>query len=144
MDPRSNPLRILVVEDNDDGRTMLEAMLRLDGYAVRTASDGAGALEIAATGWPEVAIVDVGLPDIDGCEVARRIRKSNAPIRLIALTGHGLASDKQRAHEAGFDLHLIKPAMPEVLANVLAALMARRGVLHSTDHVIVPGDEARS
>ncbi len=121
--------RVLVVEDNDDGRAMLEALLRYERHAVLAAANGAQALEIVSSGWPEVAIVDIGLPDIDGYEVARRVRALGRPISLIALTGYGQERDQRRAYEAGFDLHLTKPVEAHVLREALAVLTAKRRAL---------------
>jgi signal transduction histidine kinase/CheY-like chemotaxis protein len=121
--------RVLVVEDNDDGRAMLEALLRYERHAVRAAANGAQAMEIASSAWPEVAIVDIGLPDIDGYEVARRVRALGRPISLIALTGYGQEGDQRRAYEAGFDLHLTKPVEAQVLREALAVLTAKMRAL---------------
>jgi signal transduction histidine kinase len=102
---------ILLIEDNDDGREMMSTMLGAYGYAVRVAADGITGVRLASSALPDVALVDIGLPGIDGYEVARRLRGSDATsrIRLIALTGYGLADDQRRVLEAGFDMHLVKP-----------------------------------
>jgi len=109
--------RILLIEDNEDGREMMATMLAGYGHEVLEAADGIEGLRIAATGKPDIALVDIGLPSIDGYEVARRLRANpvTMDIRLIALTGYGLAEDQQRALEAGFDLHLVKPINFELL-----------------------------
>jgi CheY-like chemotaxis protein len=86
-------------------------------------------MEIASSDWPEVAIVDIGLPDIDGYEVARRVRALGRPISLIALTGYGQEGDQRRAYEAGFDLHLTKPVEAQVLREALAVLTAKMRAL---------------
>ena len=112
---------VLLIEDNDDGREMMATMLDACGYAIRHAPDGLAGVQLAADWLPEVALVDIGLPGIDGYEVARRLR-GNADtrhIRLIALTGYGLADDQRRVLEAGFDLHLVKPVD---IADLLAAI----------------------
>jgi signal transduction histidine kinase/ActR/RegA family two-component response regulator len=124
--------RVLVVEDNEDGRAMLEALLRHEGHAVRVAPNGALAVDIMSAEWPEVAIVDIGLPDIDGYEVARRVRALGRPISLIALTGYGQETDQRRAYEAGFDLHLTKPVEAHVLREALAVLTAKRRALDTS------------
>jgi signal transduction histidine kinase/ActR/RegA family two-component response regulator len=116
------PQRILVVEDNEDARTMLATMLELEGHQVRAVGTGAAALETAHAWHPVVMIVDIGLPDIDGYAIARRMRELAAPPRLLALSGYGQAEDERRAYDAGFDVHLTKPVDPELLRRVLAGM----------------------
>lgn len=113
---------VLVVEDNEDGRTMLSALLALHGFATSVAGNGRQALDLAASDRPDVAIVDIGLPDFSGYEVARRLRAdpATAGIRLIALTGYGLEQDRQQAAEAGFAVHLTKPYSAERLLEAIA------------------------
>jgi signal transduction histidine kinase/ActR/RegA family two-component response regulator len=114
--------RILVVEDNDDGRLALQMMLQLQGHQVQAVGSGMAALEAVQRRPPEVAIIDIGLPDIDGWEVARRIARM-APVPrplLVAITGFGQHEDKERSRKAGFDLHLIKPIDPDALSDVLS------------------------
>ncbi|HET9471557.1 MAG TPA: ATP-binding protein [Usitatibacter sp.] len=120
----SRPLRILLVEDNADARDMVQAVLALAGHDVRPFSNGEAALAEARRFRPDVAIVDIGLPGMDGHEVARRLRADPElrRLRLIALTGYGLPEDERRAQEAGFDRHLTKPVEPQALASVLAGL----------------------
>ncbi len=117
------PRRVLVVEDNDDARSMLCAWLSLAGHEVREARDGAAGIALAQEFSPEVALVDVGLPDMDGYEVARRLRAHAAsqPVRLIALTGYGQEAHVRRALDAGFDAHLTKPVSLEQLERNLGA-----------------------
>ena len=114
---------ILIVEDNDDARDALRMLLELDGHVVEAAAEGMQALEIARGKDLDVALVDIGLPGIDGYEVARRIRASGSrrPL-LIALTGYGQPEDRRRATEAGFDSMLVKPVDPSVLSDLLATL----------------------
>ena len=114
--------RVLLVEDNQDSREMLRLALELGGHEVHEAADGRTAIEIVQAVAPDIAIVDIGLPGIDGYEVARRIRALNGgkKVRLVALTGYGQATDRLRALEAGFDHHLTKPASPDHLAHLLA------------------------
>ena len=109
--PDTGKPSVLLIEDNDDGREMMATMLTACGYPVRHAADGLQGVEMALANAPEVALVDIGLPGIDGYEVARRLRKNDGTrhIKLIALTGYGLAEDQRRVLEAGFDLHLVKP-----------------------------------
>ena len=114
---------ILIVEDNDDARDALRMLLELDGHVVEAAAEGLQALEIARGKDPDVALVDIGLPGIDGYEVARRIRADD-PKRplLIALTGYGQPEDRRRAADAGFDSMLVKPVDPSALSDLLATL----------------------
>jgi signal transduction histidine kinase/ActR/RegA family two-component response regulator len=125
--PRISPVhdlcRILVVDDNEDAaETMAEALREL-GHEVRTAQDGGAALVCLESFTPEVAILDIGLPVMDGYELARQIRLQErlAGTRLIALTGYGQVADKVRAHEAGFDVHLVKPVELDVLVALVSA-----------------------
>jgi len=114
---------ILIVEDNDDARDALRMLLELDGHTVEAAADGAEALDIVRDKDPDVALVDIGLPGIDGYEVARRIRAGQGPRPLlIALTGYGQPEDRRRATEAGFDSLLVKPVDPAALSGLLATL----------------------
>ena len=114
---------ILIVEDNDDAREALRMLLELDGHVVEAAAEGVQALEIVRAKDPDVALVDIGLPGIDGFEVARRARAADAkrPL-LIALTGYGQPEDRRRASEAGFDSMLVKPVDPTALSDLLATL----------------------
>jgi PAS domain S-box-containing protein len=114
---------VLLVEDNDDARQMLQAALALGGHEVRAAPDGESALALAAESSPDVALIDLGLPDISGYEVARRLRAAGGErMTLIALTGYGQAADRRRALEAGFDAHLTKPVTPERLQQAIGGL----------------------
>lgn len=114
---------VLLVEDNADAREALRALLELDGYGVEAAADGAGALEIVRARRPDIAVIDIGLPGVDGYEVARRIRGlAVPPPTLIALTGYSQPEDRRRAEEAGFDAHLVKPVDPAELTRVLATV----------------------
>jgi signal transduction histidine kinase len=115
---------VLLVEDNDDTRHMLEAALAAGGHSVRSARDGAGGLALAAQSPPEVALIDIGLPDMDGYELARRLRSARGceGLSMVAITGYGRPEDRQRAVEAGFAAHLTKPVTPERLRRALAGL----------------------
>jgi len=110
---------ILIVEDNADARETMRRLLELQGHRVRVVAEGAAAVEAMRVAPPDVALIDIGLPGIDGYEVARRVRATGKPIRLIAITGYGLAEDRRRTAEAGFDLHLVKPVDHEKLAEAL-------------------------
>jgi signal transduction histidine kinase/ActR/RegA family two-component response regulator len=115
------PLRVLVIEDNADSRDALRAFLELDGHHVEVAEDGVRGADMARAARPDVALIDIGLPGLDGYEVARRIRDGlGKSLRLFALTGYGRPEDRRRATEAGFDAHLVKPVSPEALRHVLA------------------------
>jgi two-component system, sensor histidine kinase len=122
------PRHVLVVEDNPDARDTLRMLLELGGHRVETAADGAAALEKALALQPELALIDVGLPTVDGYEVARRIRASHGIRRpyLIALTGYGSPEDRARAVEAGFDRHVVKPVDPETLSEIMAMPVSQR------------------
>ena len=115
---------VLLIEDNDDTRHMLEAALAAGGHSVRSARDAAGGLALAAQAPPDVALIDIGLPDMDGYELARRLRTARGCERLsmVAITGYGRPEDRQRAVEAGFAVHLTKPVTPERLRRALARL----------------------
>ena len=113
--------RVLVIEDNEDSRDMLRQLLEHAGHEVHDAGDGLQGIDAALRLEPDVALIDVGLPEIDGYEVARRIRaESRRDMLLVALTGYGLAEDRERALAAGFDLHLVKPIDFDRLFEVLA------------------------
>jgi PAS domain S-box-containing protein len=113
--------RVLVVEDNEDAREMLRNLLHLLGHEVHEACDGASGIEEARRLRPDAALIDIGLPGIDGYEVARRIRAEVPRVRLVAVTGYGQPEDRERAFAAGFDVHLVKPVDPEQLQRLLAA-----------------------
>jgi signal transduction histidine kinase len=116
--------RVLVVDDNADAACSLALLLRLSGHEVKVCHDGPAALEAAASYRPEVVLLDIGLPGMDGYAVARRLRAlpGPGPALLAALTGYGQEDDIRRSREAGFDQHLVKPVDPELLTNLLAAL----------------------
>jgi PAS domain S-box-containing protein len=116
--------RVLVVEDNDLARELTCRLLRRAGHEVHEAADGLAGLDLAIQLQPDVALIDLGLPKLNGYEVARRIRLQLAghPIRLVALTGYGLAEDRELAAHAGFDVHLVKPVDPRRLASAIVEL----------------------
>ncbi|HEY5926174.1 MAG TPA: ATP-binding protein [Kofleriaceae bacterium] len=101
--------RILVVDDNEDGAQMLADLLATRGHVVKVAYDGPTALEVLRTFVPTLALVDIGLPGMDGHELCRHMRDRKVAARLIAVTGYGRESDRERALEAGFDDHVVKP-----------------------------------
>ena len=117
-------LKILIVDDNVDAANALGKLLGLQGHEVSLAQDGASAMRMAPLVSPDAIILDIGLPDLDGYEIARRLKKSKIVCPLIALTGYGQASDKTKARSAGFSEHLTKPVslarVEEALSRVLA------------------------
>jgi signal transduction histidine kinase len=125
-DVPSSGYRILVVDDNEDAALMLHYALTLAGHETRIALDGPTALSLAKEFRPDVALLDLGLPVMDGFELARRLRDGacTARLRLVALTGYGQASDRARTTEAGFDAHLVKPIDPEKLDSFIRSLAA--------------------
>ena len=115
--------RVLIVEDNDDARVSLQRILQADGHLVSAARDARAGLEAAQAGSPNVAVVDIGLPGMDGYQFARAMRERlGSGIRLIALTGYGTSADRKRSAEAGFDAHLTKPVdLDRLLALITEA-----------------------
>jgi signal transduction histidine kinase/DNA-binding response OmpR family regulator len=116
--------RVLIVDDNADSARSLGMLLELGGHEIRLCYDGPSGLSEAESFLPEVVLLDIGLPGMDGLEVARSLRTRNLSPRpvLVALTGYGQAEDVRRSHEAGFDHHLVKPADPEALTHLLASV----------------------
>jgi DNA-binding response OmpR family regulator len=113
---------VLVIDDNIDAAESIAVYLRLEGHEVRTVSDGAQAVAIAQVFAPQVAVVDIGLPGMNGYGVARRLRLKGkeGPALLIALTGYGQKEDRARSNEAGFDHHFVKPADPREIQTAIA------------------------
>jgi CheY-like chemotaxis protein len=121
------PLKVLIVEDHPDARTTLRMLLSMAyGHSVYEAADGHAALQVVLQERPDVALIDLGLPGMDGYEVARRIRSTlgRDEIFLIALTGHGEHEDRLRTEAAGFDVHLVKPVETAALAALLSQVGA--------------------
>lgn len=122
------PRRILIIEDNDDAREMLALSLRLHGHTTHEAPSGREGIEVAARMAPDVVLLDIGLPDIDGYEVACRLRALlGRRVSLVALTGYGQPEDRGRTAEAGFDVHLVKPVHPDDIADLLGSAIAKGG-----------------
>jgi two-component system CheB/CheR fusion protein len=113
--------RLVLVEDQDDSRVLLQAILEDAGYHVLTAGDGQSAVELIERHRPRIALVDIGLPVLNGYEVARRVRRAFGPndLFLVALTGYGQQQDRDAVMSAGFDQHLVKPIEAEALVEVL-------------------------
>ncbi|MFL5380334.1 MAG: ATP-binding protein [Myxococcales bacterium] len=120
--------RLLLIEDNPDIGETLRDLLEILGHRVDLASDGLRGVQMALALKPDAALVDIGLPGIDGYEVAQRLRADpvGREMLLVALTGYGRPEDREKALEAGFDAHLVKPVDPEDLTSLIGELSARR------------------
>jgi CheY-like chemotaxis protein len=121
---RRSKLGILVVDDNKDAVEMLTLLLETMGHAVHAAFDGRQAITAAAEHSPDLILLDIGLPELDGYEACRRIRAQGAdrPPIIVAVTGWGLDQDKQRARDAGFDRHVTKPIDVAALRSLIDSL----------------------
>jgi PAS domain S-box-containing protein len=119
---RAKPRRVLLIEDSRDARQMLRIMLQLDGHVVYDAADGASGLKLLHDVRPDVGIIDISLPGMDGYQVAKRIRGEphGRKMLLLALTGYSSTRDVERSSECGFDHQLLKPVDPEVLGRLLS------------------------
>jgi CheY-like chemotaxis protein len=124
----AQPLRVLVVEDHDDSRTTMRMLLAIaHGHVVYEAAEGFTAIQIAVEKRPDAALIDLGLPGMDGYEVARQIRNTIGDgIFLIALTGYDTEEDRRHTDDAGFDVHMVKPVDSGALARLLAQVAATR------------------
>lgn len=111
---------ILIVEDQADTRESLRKLLEIHGYQVETAADGRRGADLLLELRPHVAVIDIGLPNLSGYEIARLAREAGLSTPLVALSGYGMPADKERAMQAGFDVHLTKPADPRDLLAVIA------------------------
>lgn len=121
------PKRVLVVEDSVDSAETLAELITRWGHEVRLAHDGATALRLAREFRPQVILLDIGLPDMDGYAVAHRLRGEQlGGEMLVALTGYGEAQDRARAQQAGFDRHLTKPVDPKALQDLLSKAMTSK------------------
>lgn len=119
--PSDRPaFRVLIVEDDEDSREMLSELVSLLGHSPVRAANAGEALARVREAEPEVALIDIGLPEVDGCEVARRVRASGAAsVRLVALTGYSDGATREIAAAAGFDDFVVKPLLPETLEDLL-------------------------
>ncbi|MBV9490972.1 MAG: response regulator [Verrucomicrobia bacterium] len=129
--PEPSLLRVLVVDDNVDAADTLAMLVELAGYEVRVAYDGPAALTVAEYFRPQVVLLDLHLPTLDGYEVARQLRgrpETRAAV-LAAVTGWGQAEDLRRSKQAGFDRHFVKPVEPAVIIRLLSDAQARGGKL---------------
>jgi CheY-like chemotaxis protein len=124
-------LRILVVDDNRDNADSLRIMLQIMGHDTQIADDGLAAIEIAEEFRPDIVLLDIGMPNLNGYDACRHIR--NQPwgkgMVLIAQTGWGQDEDRRRTHATGFDYHLVKPVNYEDLVNLLASCISERAIL---------------
>jgi CheY-like chemotaxis protein len=122
---RPSKRRVLIVDDNKDSAVSLSMILKILGHVTRTAHDGIQAVRTAETFRPEVVLLDIGLPKLNGYEACRKIREQPwaREAVLIALTGWGQEEDKERSREAGFDFHLVKPVDPAALEKLLSGLL---------------------
>jgi CheY-like chemotaxis protein len=120
--PAPESRRVLIVDDNADSGSSLRTMLRMDGHEVELATDGAAALAAARALRPDVVLLDIGLPDMDGYDVARRLRADGLAREalIVATTGYGRSQDREKSARAGIDAHLTKPVDMEQLAELLA------------------------
>jgi CheY-like chemotaxis protein len=120
----ARPRRVLVVDDNRDAADSCATLLELQGHRTATAYTGTSGLALGETFRPETMLLDIGLPDLNGYELARRVRATDwgRGVQLIAITGWGQDADRQRAFEAGFDHHLTKPVTPQVIEALLREL----------------------
>jgi two-component system CheB/CheR fusion protein len=141
--PQVEPRRLLVVDDNHDSAESMRMMFRLAGHEVRTVHEGSEAVEAAAGFGAQVVLLDIGLPDIDGYEVARRLRADprTREALIIAITGYGREEDLRKSREAGIDEHVVKPVDPDkVLERIARGAVRNSGagaksdIPHREDH----------
>lgn len=125
---RSEHKRILIVDDNEDAASMMALLLGKWGHEIRLAHNGQEALAAGAAWLPEIVLMDIGMPVMDGHEACERMRKVawGRDAYIVALTGWGQQEDKLRSEQAGFDHHLVKPVSSEVLRSLIAAAVAAR------------------
>ena len=120
--PQAHDFRVLLIDDNEDANESMAALLELLGYQVRTATDGDAALKMATEFEPQLILSDIGLPGMDGYQLAPALRKAagDRKVIIVAATGYGHASDRLRSQAAGFDHHLVKPLDADTLLNFVA------------------------
>ena len=125
----SRQRKLVYVEDNADARVMMAELLQMLGYEVTEVADGESTLPAVLAAQPDAVIIDIGLPDMDGYEVARRLRANplTRSIPLIALTGYGQLRDKQAATQAGFNAHLAKPASSSAIVKAVEEVLGHVG-----------------
>ena len=118
-------LRILIVDDNADAADSIAMLLNMEGHQTRAVNTARAALLAVPEFKPEVVLLDIGLPEMDGYEVARRLRQNGRPsMRLVAVTGYGQPADRRRAQAAGFDEHMVKPVEPTALQDFLRVVQS--------------------
>lgn len=124
----SHAKRVLVVDDNKDAADSLSRVLTAYGHETRSVYTGSSALEVAETFKPDTILLDLGLPTLDGYEVARQIRENSqlSDTQLIAVTGFGQQRDFERSHAVGFDAHFVKPVDPAVIQDLLTKVFHRQ------------------
>ena len=125
MTKPSGPHRILVVDDNIDSAESLTMLLTVLGSDARSAHTGEEALRVVREFGPHAVFLDIGMPGMDGLEVAQRLRAEHTGLVLVAVTGYGRDEDRQQSRAAGFDVHLVKPVDPAALQTLLASLAGR-------------------
>jgi len=132
VDTAARRLRVLIVDDEPDTVDTTALLLSLDGHEVETANDGPNAIARAAAFRPDLVLLDIGMPTLDGCAVARRIHGLALPPRpyIAAVTGYGTRDDRYRTGEAGFDLHLLKPVEPDTYRGLAALLQTSNGMVN--------------
>jgi PAS domain S-box-containing protein len=134
---RTQTRRVLIIEDDRDTREMLRSYLLMAGHRVFEAPDGEKGIEAALRLAPDVALIDIGLPKLDGYEVARRVRQSlGANPMLVAISGYGGGEDRRRSKEAGFDMHLVKPVDPVEVAGILGRQLRGEGPASAGEHPV--------
>ena len=134
--PRTTKRRVLVVDDNTDALESLSSLVTLLGNEVRKARDGLEAVQMAEAFRPDIVLMDLGMPNLNGYEAARRIRQEawGREIALVATTGWGQDDDRRRTTEAGFDRHLVKPIEVAALREILAAPAPLRAHISTPPH----------
>ena len=119
---KAEPKRVLIVDDNRDAADSLAMLLQIDGHEVHAAYSGEDALQQMRAFAPDFVLLDIGLPGIDGYEVARQIKAIAPVVRIVAISGYGTLEDKQRSEAAGIEAHLVKPVAPQAVTAVLASI----------------------
>jgi CheY-like chemotaxis protein len=139
-------LSVMLVEDNEDVRALMGELLSSWGHEVRQANTGEGGVDLILKQHPDIAFVDIGLPDMDGYELARRVRArlGGTPLQLVALSGFGQRGDRERALGAGFDHHIAKPASPADLQRLLQEAEAKRNLRGRSLANVQSGAQARA